>query len=155
MTDRRTVEDRLREEYFELLPHVRRATERLEAEVRYCVLPTRDALNKYERLVITTRVKECESALDALRRRQQGGTFDRGRPTGYTLRALPDLAGVRVLAFPKRRLADVDREVCKRFRWKADPVLGFEEDDGRSPLSITVIVGGPIRFAARFRSCRC
>ncbi len=41
MIDERTIEDRLREEYFELLPDIRRVAEHLEAEVRYCVLPIR------------------------------------------------------------------------------------------------------------------
>jgi hypothetical protein len=39
MTDERTIEDRLREEYSLLLPDIRRVTEQLESEVRYCVLP--------------------------------------------------------------------------------------------------------------------
>jgi hypothetical protein len=34
----RTVEDRLREDYFDLLPNIRRATEHLDAEIRYRVL---------------------------------------------------------------------------------------------------------------------
>lgn len=36
MTER-TVEDKLREEYFTLLPEVRRVLEELEAEVQYCL----------------------------------------------------------------------------------------------------------------------
>ena len=85
MTDKRTVEDRLREEYFELLPDVRRVAEHLEAEVRYSILPICRRLGKYERVVVTSRVKNCDSALDSLRRRQEGGTFDRDRTTPYTL----------------------------------------------------------------------
>jgi hypothetical protein len=38
MNDGRTIEDRLRKEYFELLPDICRVAEQLEAEVRYCVL---------------------------------------------------------------------------------------------------------------------
>jgi ppGpp synthetase/RelA/SpoT-type nucleotidyltranferase len=49
--------------------------------------------------LVTSRVKECESALDSLRRRQEGATFDSGRPELYSLDKLNDLAGVRVLAF--------------------------------------------------------
>ena len=38
-----------------------------------------------------------------------------------------DLAGVRVLAFPRRRLAEIDRLLRKEFdTWTSDPV----EDDG-------------------------
>ncbi len=130
MIDERTIEDRLREEYFELLPDIRRVAEHLEAEVRYGVLPIRQKLDKYERLVVTSRVKECESAVDRLRRRQEGGTFDRDRPTLYTLTNLNDLAGVRVLAFPRSRLPEIDQELRKRFTsWETDPIPGFVEND--------------------------
>jgi ppGpp synthetase/RelA/SpoT-type nucleotidyltranferase len=98
VTEKRSVEDRLREEYFELLPEVRRVVEELESKVKYALLPTHRELNEYERLVVKSRIKECDSAIDSLRRRQEGGTFDRDRPWDYTLTHLNDLAGVRVLA---------------------------------------------------------
>ena len=60
----RTIEDRLREEYFDLLPDIRRVVDELEAEVRHCLVPISLGLDKYERLVVTSRIKECESALD-------------------------------------------------------------------------------------------
>jgi len=124
----RTIEDRLREEYFELLPDIRRVAEHLEAEVKYYLLPISRQLDMFERLVVTSRIKECESALEALRRRQEGATFDRDRPELYTLSSLNDLAGVRVLAFPRTRLAEIDLEVRKRFSdWNSDPVPGYNE----------------------------
>jgi len=52
MTDQRTIEDRLREEYSLLLPDIGRVTEQLESEVRYCVLPILRTLNKYEQLEV-------------------------------------------------------------------------------------------------------
>ena len=86
MTAGRTVEDRLREEYFDLLPDARRVREELEAEVRHALLPISSRLDKYERrLVVTSRIKDCESALEALRRRQEGATFDPDRVQSYTL----------------------------------------------------------------------
>ena len=129
MTDNRTVEDRLREQYFDLLPDIRRVAEHLEAEVKYLVLPIRRKLDKYEQVVVTSRVKDCESAVDSLRRKQEGATFDPEQPTRYTLTSLGDLAGVRVLAFPSGRLAEVDDEIGKRFEsWEADPIsLGEAE----------------------------
>jgi ppGpp synthetase/RelA/SpoT-type nucleotidyltranferase len=105
----RTIEDRLREEYFDLLPDIRRVTEHLETEVRHCVLPMLGVLDKYEQLNVASRVKACDSALEALRRRQEGATFDRDRPELYTLTDLNDLAGVRVLVFPRIRLIEVDQ----------------------------------------------
>jgi ppGpp synthetase/RelA/SpoT-type nucleotidyltranferase len=123
----RTVEDRLREEYFTLLPEIRRVADRLEAEIRYHVLPISGALHGYERLVVKCRVKSCDSALEKLRAHQEGATFDEGRPAVYMLTSLNDLAGVRVLAFPRRRLAEVDDLLREEFcGWTPDPV----EDDG-------------------------
>lgn len=63
----RSIEDRLREEYFVLLPEIRRVTEQLEAEVRYHILPILRGLEQYEQVIVKSRIKECESALDALR----------------------------------------------------------------------------------------
>jgi ppGpp synthetase/RelA/SpoT-type nucleotidyltranferase len=124
----RTIEDRLREEYAVLLPHIRRAAEQLETEVRYHLLPISNQLNEYERLVVKSRVKDCESALEALRRRQEGRTFDRDRSELYTLTSLKDLAGVRVLAFPIRRLTEINSTLRRRFPgWESDPIVDDEE----------------------------
>jgi ppGpp synthetase/RelA/SpoT-type nucleotidyltranferase len=132
----RTVEDRLREEYFDLLPDIRRVVDELEAEVKHCLVSISLRLDKYERLVVTSRAKECESAVDSLRRRQEGATFDSGRPELYSLASLNDLAGVRVLAFPRSRLLEADRQLRARFpSWTADPVHGYGEND--EPLALT------------------
>ena len=124
----RTIEDRLREEYAILLPHVRRMSEQLETEIRYHLLPISRQLSQYEQLVVKSRVKDCESAIGALRRRQEGDSFDDDRPESYTLTSLKDLAGVRVLAFPLRRLIEIDRSLRLRFpNWESDPVLDDSE----------------------------
>ena len=126
----RTIEDRLREQYFELLPDIRRVAEELDAEVRHCLLPISLRLDRYERLTVTPRIKECESAIDALRRRQEAATFYTDRPELYTLDDLNDLAGVRVAAFPRSRVTEIDQELRKRFpSWISDPVPGFNPDD--------------------------
>jgi ppGpp synthetase/RelA/SpoT-type nucleotidyltranferase len=128
MTDARTIEDRLREEYFDLLPDIRHVAEHLEAEVKYLLLPIRRKLDKYEQVVVRSRVKDCDSAVDCLRRKQEGGTFDTDQPTLYSLRDLGDMAGVRVLAFPSSRLAEVHEEIRKRFEsWEPKPVTGSGE----------------------------
>jgi ppGpp synthetase/RelA/SpoT-type nucleotidyltranferase len=69
----------LDQDTFDLLPHMRRVADELEAEIKHCLIPVSRRLDKYERLVVTSRVKECESALDSLRRRQEGWTFDSER----------------------------------------------------------------------------
>jgi ppGpp synthetase/RelA/SpoT-type nucleotidyltranferase len=148
----RTVEDRLREEYFDLLPDIRRVVDELEAEVKHCMLPISLRLDKYERLVVTSRVKECESALDSLRSRQEGATFDSGQPELYSLASLNDLAGVRVLAFPHSRLAEADRKLRERFpSWMADPVDGDDENDEPTALTYFGYCTASNRIRAEFQ----
>lgn len=133
----RTVDDRLREEYFLLLPEARRVLEELEVKVRHCLLPLSSQLDKYERLVVTSRIKDCESALEALRRRQEAATFDPELGDFYTLTSLNDLAGVRVLAFPKGRLTDANAalRVHPLFSsWTPDPVPA--DTKGEEPLAL-------------------
>ena len=121
--DPRTIEDRLREEYFGLISDVRRAADELEAEVRYLLIPALESMETYERLTVKSRVKECESAIGALRRRQEYAAFDKARASHYSLRALNDLAGVRILAFPKCLVLRVDALVRVRFStWTSDPI---------------------------------
>jgi ppGpp synthetase/RelA/SpoT-type nucleotidyltranferase len=123
----RTVEDRLREEYFTLLPEICRVADQLEAEIRYLLLPISGRLHRYESLAVESRVKSCESALDKLRRHQETRDFKDRPPETYTLTSLNDLVGVRVLAFPRNWLVDIDRRLRSAFpNWTPDPV----EDDG-------------------------
>ncbi len=119
----RTIEDLLRAEYFDLLPDIRKVAWQLETEIRYHTLPILRSLNQYEQLIVKSRVKECESAIRALQRRQEGRVFNPDRPGDYSLLTLPDLAGVRVLIFPRGRLEEVDRLLAKCFAgWTTDPV---------------------------------
>jgi len=63
----RTVDDRLREEYFNLLPEIRRVVEYLEVQIRHRLLAMRGELEKFEQIEVRSRVKECESAIASLR----------------------------------------------------------------------------------------
>jgi hypothetical protein len=122
----RTVEDRLREEYFQLLPEIRRVAGHLESQINYHLLRIVNALEEHEQLVVKSRIKECDSAVDALRRRrgQEGASFDNDQPNLYTLANLNDLAGVRILVFPRRRILEVDRALREIFgSWISDPVV--------------------------------
>jgi hypothetical protein len=116
--------NQLREEYFDRLPEIRRVMGYLEAEVRYHTRHILQGLRDYEQLVIRSRVKDCESAIQTLRRKKdEGGTFDPERPEKYLLTDLPDLAAVRVLVFPRKRLIEVDNVLRARFTdWNPDPV---------------------------------
>ena len=79
----------------------------------------------------------------------EGATFDSGRPELYSLDTLNDLAGVRVLAFPRGRLREADRRLRERFpSWTADPVSGYAEHD--EPLALTYF--GYCRATDRIRA---
>lgn len=124
----RRIEDRLRAEYFDLLPEIRRVAEQLEAEIRYHLLPLSKQLKNHERLLVTARVKDCESALQKLRRDLQFATFDNDQPERYSLTSLKDLAGIRVLAFPRGQLSEIDSALHTIFHWNSDPVMGDGEE---------------------------
>jgi hypothetical protein len=124
----RTPEDRLREQYFDLLPEIRNVTENLEAEVKFRVLPIFLDLHRDrgEQIVVKSRIKECDSAVASLRRRQEGLILDPERAEEYTLLELKDLAGVRVLAFPRARRTELNEVLRGVFpAWDRDP---FRED---------------------------
>jgi hypothetical protein len=130
MADARTVEDRLREEYFDLLPVIRLAVLETETRIRRDLLDVSLSLRRYERLIVTARIKECDSAIDALRRRQPLGLFDRERPDEYSLTTLRDLAAIRVMAFPLQRLDDAQDALRSTLvDWTADPIPGAEDSD--------------------------
>jgi hypothetical protein len=121
----RTVEDRLREAYFGLLPDVRAALVELEALASYAVMPVALQLKqRHERLVLRSRVKECESAIGSLRRREEAKQFDPSQPEKYRLDSLPDLAGTRVFVFPSAPIESVREAMESAFpSWAADHVV--------------------------------
>ncbi len=121
----RTIQDRLREEYFRFLPEIRRVALHLETVIRFHTLPVLHDLKPYEQLVVKSRVKEFESAVKTLQNKQEGDVFDPEQPEKYSILKLRDLAGVRVLVFPFDRLKQVDqklREYEPFQNWTSDPV---------------------------------
>jgi len=119
----RTVQDRLREEYFLLSPEIKRVLHQLQTDIAYLLLPMTLGLKHHERIHVEARAKECDSAISALRRREEARQFDEDAPTRYTLTNLPDLAALRVLVFPKTRLEDVHAIVRTKYaEWISDPV---------------------------------
>ena len=130
MAEQRTVEDRLRSEYADLLPATHRVRLAIETEVQHILLPATLSLDPYERIIVRARVKECESAVDSLRRRQDFGLFDTDHPEQYSLASLPDLVGVRILTFPRRRLIEVNETLSTRIAgWRADPISDEYSDE--------------------------
>jgi hypothetical protein len=120
----RLIEDRLREEYFELLPKMTRVSQSFTTEIECLLRLFRNDLAPHESIVVKSRVKDCSSAIDKLRRQELGGVFDRDVPGKYSLRSLRDLVGVRILVFPSKRAGAVDGALRGKFRsWKSDPIL--------------------------------
>jgi len=133
----RQVEDRLRAEYVDLVPSMQRTLTALLTEVNHILLSAILTLDPYEQIVVKGRLKDSESAVDALRRRQEMGRFDVKQGESYSLTTLPDLVGIRVLAFPQRRLHVVRRIL------EAEPRLSGWKDDH---LSSTDPTQPPIGF---------
>lgn len=130
MTELRTAEDRLRAEYFELIPDMQRTLIALEANVRHYLLPVMIGLKRYEQVRIAARLKKCESAVDSLRRRQEGRVFDPGSLEAYSLSNLRDLVAVRVLVFPSDLREKVHTALLPLLSdWTSDPVPGIEAGD--------------------------
>ena len=126
----RSIEDKLREEYFSLLPEITVIKQKLEAEVRYKLIPVLSTLELHERFEVTSRIKECESAIASLRRRQEGSLFDTDYPEKYRLTQLKDLVGIRILVFPRGLMDKIDECIRNHFdSWKADHVPGYKEGD--------------------------
>jgi len=67
MSEVRFVEDLLRAEYVALQPSMQRTLAQVETEVRYALLPLTLPLDRYERILVRGRLKECESSVDSLR----------------------------------------------------------------------------------------
>lgn len=125
-----SVEDKLRHEYFELLPEIQIVAEELETRTRYAVLDVVVNREDYDLIAFKARVKECESAINAVRRRQEGKLFDDSLKDTYTLTSLRDLAGVRVLVFPSSKIDNIVTLLNETFDdWKSDPV----QDDSDPP----------------------
>jgi hypothetical protein len=61
MNEVRFVEDLLRAEYVALQPSMQRILAQVETEVRYALLPLTLPLDRYERILVRGRLKECES----------------------------------------------------------------------------------------------
>ncbi len=116
------IRHRLRDEYFKLLPDLHKILEELEAKISYALIPIKKKLKRHESIVMQSRVKNCESAIASLKRKQQGG-FSPDKADEYSLLELEDLAGVRVLVFPRRHIQKIDSLISELLRdWTFDPI---------------------------------
>jgi hypothetical protein len=60
----RSIEDHLREEYFDLLPKMTRVAQSFATEIEYLLRLYRNDLAPHESLVVKSRVKDCMSAIE-------------------------------------------------------------------------------------------
>lgn len=135
MTEQRTIDDRLRAEYFELVPDMQRTLVALDADIRHHLLPVLISLKRYEQIRIASRLKECGSAIESLRRRQEPRVFDPEKPEDYSLSDLRDLVAIRVLVFPSHLMDAVHAALIPLLsEWSSDPVPGI--DAGDAPLAL-------------------
>lgn len=121
MKIKRKTEDYLREEYFSLYPQIKSATEILEIEINHALLNKIKKLKSHEKIIVTSRVKECESAIRSLKRRQEASTFDPSKK--YSLTKLKDLVGIRISVFPSNLASKIDLILKRQFKdWHSDPL---------------------------------
>ena len=121
MSISRSIEDFLREEYFSLLPRIELTYAHTQSMVLSFLLSFRDSISPHERIEVRHRIKACESAVAALRNKQEGGTFDSNRQSDYSLLHLRDLVGFRILAFPKGLANRINNEFAQQFAaWEPD-----------------------------------
>ena len=121
----RSIEDRLREQYFDLLPKMAKVSQSFTTEVEYLLRSYRKELAPHESLVVKTRVKDCVSAIDKLRQFNLDDPTAERNPAVCLIATVPmntifyllrDLVGVRILVFPSKRAAQVDRALRGSFR---------------------------------------
>ena len=126
----RTIEDSLREEYFRIIPLLERIYGHAEAYLLNILLSFRDAQQPYDKIELKKRIKSCDSAIDALRRRQEARLFDCEKENSYSLLQLHDLVGFRILAFPRALLESINSKIFSELEgWHSDPVYADEQKE--------------------------
>lgn len=135
-----TTEDRLRQEYFDLLPELIKIQKLIEAKIKWYLKDTiYNLYKKHQQIEIESRVKDCDSAIETLRRRQkQTHRFDENKSDSYTLTALTDLVGLRILVFPPSLIQPVSKVITSKFNaWKPDHTK-IDKKVGKKNKKITI-----------------
>ena len=109
----------LRQEYFELKASMSHEHRHLDSDARCFLKELEYSLKDHERIGVESRIKDCDSAVDSLRRKQPGRDFVDGE--SYSLKQLKDLVGLRILAFPANVMEAANKIVINKFSdWQAD-----------------------------------
>lgn len=130
----RIVIDRLRQEYSSLRPEMAKVERLLVDQVRWHLKFLAFDLKPYERIETESRIKECESAINTLKRKfgsEAQHEFEKG--SQYNLKDLKDLVGLRILVFPPRLKEKVKDVISNEFKsWNEDhnDKLGLLKFDG-------------------------
>lgn len=119
---------KLRQEYYALLPDTEALNKKLELEIQCILKELIVNLKPYQRIEVVSRIKECESAIRALERRQEGALFHENNE--YSLTSLHDLVGVRILYFPCELKDEIRKLLKKRFgAWNYDPIKYADNEE--------------------------
>lgn len=111
-------EDELRQEYSRLLPVSLKLQRFLETQLNGYLKSHVYKLREYEQIEVTSRVKECESAIKSLKAKKAEGGFDPSKK--YSLTSLKDIVGVRVSVFPSSLLNEIKNLIEAKFAWTID-----------------------------------
>jgi len=94
---------------------------------------------KHQQIEVESRVKDWDSAIETLRRRQkQTHRFDENKSDSYILTALTDLVGLRILVFPPSLIQPVSKVITSKFNaWKPDHTK-IDKKVGKKNKKITI-----------------
>lgn len=121
MTRRNPVIDDLRQQYIDLLPELKLVSQELETRIKSALLPLSKKLKSPARLEVKVRIKDCESAIKKLRKKNEGH-FD--PEMAYSLLDLDDLVGARILTFMNSTLVKSKKLILQEFKkWTPDHMV--------------------------------
>lgn len=117
----KSIINTLRDEYYNILPSLEAANTQINLEISCLLKVIICDLKPHQRIRVITRIKECESAINALRRRKESRTFESNGD--YSLKTLPDLVGARILYFSNDIRTEIDTKLKNHFKgWAENPI---------------------------------
>ena len=99
------IEKWIQEEYKNLRPALNKLRKKVKKEIRTCLSDFTQSLEPWQRIEIRSRIKECNSAIDSLRKRNF-----------HTLNDLVDLVGIRIVVFPASLAEKVEGVLIDYFK---------------------------------------
>ncbi len=115
------VESRLQLEYLKVASALYKAKEYIEIEIKHTIKTQLLEAVHANKILISSRVKDCNSAITALKKKEEGRVFRDGRQ--YSITQLNDLIGLRISVFPLTLLELVQ-----------SPLLSYLENNFEQPF---------------------